>query len=125
MTRLVCSTDQGLYCEEGDFYIDPWKAVGRAVITHAHSDHAAPGSTSYLTAKDGGGVLRLRIGDAGAITTVEYGEPVDLGGVRVSLHPAGHILGSAQVRIERRVPLPGLPAGEVCVVSGDYKTDAD
>jgi putative mRNA 3-end processing factor len=110
-------TQRGLYCPAGDFYIDPWEAVDRAVITHAHGDHARWGSRAYLAARDGQRVLRTRLGDAASIETVDFGERVDMGGVRVSFHPAGHILGSAQIRAEHR--------GEVWVVSGDYKTDPD
>jgi putative mRNA 3-end processing factor len=117
MPNLISVTDRGLYCEEGDFYIDPWKPVPRAVITHAHSDHARRGSERYLTTSQGLHVLATRM-DAGAvIDTVAYGEVLNLGGVKLSLHPAGHILGSAQVRVESR--------GEVWVVSGDYKIAAD
>jgi putative mRNA 3-end processing factor len=108
---------EGLYCRAGDFYVDPWEPVARAVITHAHSDHACPGSRSYLTATPGGALLRARIGDDGAIQTVAYGESITIGDAKVSLHPAGHILGSAQVRVE--------VAGEVWVVSGDYKLAPD
>lgn len=114
---LIRITERGFYCPAGDFYIDPWQPVPRAIVTHAHSDHARPGSSAYLAARDGERVLRSRLGPEARIRTLAYGEPLDAGGVRVSLHPAGHILGSAQVRVERR--------GEVWVVSGDYKTDAD
>jgi putative mRNA 3-end processing factor len=113
---LVSIDENGLYCQPGDFHIDPWGAVKRAIITHAHADHARTGSQQYLTAKSGQQVLRVRLGADAAIEGVEYGQCVPLNGVRVSLHPAGHILGSAQVRIEHR--------GQVCVVSGDYKTTA-
>jgi putative mRNA 3-end processing factor len=109
--------DAGLYCPAGDFYVDPWGPVERAVITHAHSDHAHAGSRSYLTAREGEALLRARLGDEYAIESVEYGERIGLGEVTVSLHPAGHILGSAQVRIER--------GGEVWVLSGDYKLAPD
>ena len=109
--------DEGLYCAQGDFYIDPWGAVKRAVITHAHSDHARPGSHAYLTARPGEALLRARLGPDAAIQPAAYRENLKLGSVSVSLHPAGHILGSAQVRIEH--------AGEVWVVSGDYKLAAD
>lgn len=107
----------GLYCTAGDFYIDPWGSVGRAVVTHAHSDHATPGSQAYLTARDGEAVLRARVGPEVPIQATAYGEELTMGGVRISLHPAGHVLGSAQVRIER--------GGEVWVVSGDYKLASD
>jgi len=110
-------TENGLYCPSGDFHIDPWGPVDRAVITHAHSDHAQPGSKRYLTAQPGQQLLRARLGEDAAIEPVPYGEPVWLEGVRVSLHPAGHVLGSAQVRVEHR--------GEVWVVSGDYKVEPD
>lgn len=108
---------QGIYCPMGDFYVDPWQPVERAVITHAHSDHARPGCQRYLTVDDGLEVLRLRVGNQALIEAVRYGEPVTWRGVRVSLHPAGHVLGSAQVRIEH--------AGRIWVISGDYKLDAD
>ena len=110
-------TDNGLYCAGGDFYVDPWRPVDRAVITHAHSDHACPGSLAYLTARPGEALLRARAGGEAAIQALDYGESVVLDGVRVSLHPAGHILGSAQMRIES--------GGEVWVVSGDYKLEPD
>jgi len=114
---LLRSTDRGLYCEAGDFYVDPWLPVPRAVITHAHGDHARWGCDAYLAAREGERVLRTRLGAGATIRYADYGDPIDLLGVRVSLHPAGHILGSAQVRIEY--------GGEVCVVSGDYKTEPD
>jgi putative mRNA 3-end processing factor len=117
VSRLLEVTDRGLYCSAGDFYIDPWQPVGRAVITHAHGDHARVGSGSYLAAQRGVEVLRARLGDDAVIQGVGFGETTTHNGVRISLHPAGHILGSAQVRIEH--------AGEVWVVSGDYKTVAD
>ena len=115
MPLLQLAAD-GLYCPAGDFYIDPWGAVDRAIVTHAHSDHARPGSRSYLTAGPGERLLRARLPEA-AIQAIDYAEPLTLGATRVSLHPAGHILGSAQVRIEH--------AGEVWVVSGDYKLAPD
>lgn len=114
---LLTLTARGLYCEPGDFYVDPWEPVDRAVITHAHSDHATWGSRAYLCSAVGAGVLRARLEPGSSIRGVGYGETVELNGAIVSLHPAGHILGSSQVRIEHR--------GEVWVVSGDYKTDPD
>ncbi len=114
---LIEPTPRGLYCAAGDFYIDPWRPVDRAVITHAHGDHARPGSGAYLAAKRGLPVLRTRLGPEARIEGLEYGEPREIGGARVSLHPAGHVLGSSQVRVEHR--------GEVWVVSGDYKLDPD
>ena len=114
---LLTLTARGLYCEAGDFFVDPWEPVDRAIITHAHGDHAAWGSRAYLTSARGVGVLRARLEPGATIRGVEYGETVELNGTTVSLHPAGHILGSSQVRIEH--------GGEVWVVSGDYKTDPD
>ena len=113
---LLTLQAQGLYCEAGDFFVDPWRPVDRAVITHAHADHARSGHRHYLAAAPGAGVLRARLG-AISLQAQPYREPVDINGVRVSLHPAGHVLGSAQVRIEHR--------GEVWVVSGDYKLQPD
>src|ERR1700704_1961716 len=97
---LVVERPEGLYCPPGDFYIDPWRPVGRAVITHAHGDHARVGSDAYLAAKRGLPVLQTRLGPEARIEGVDYGEARDMNGVKVSLHPAGHVLGSAQVRIE-------------------------
>ena len=96
---LVVRRPQGLYCPAGDFYVDPWRKVERAVITHAHADHARAGHRHYLTAQRGVGVLRARLGRID-VTGLDWGEAVTIGAARVSLHPAGHILGSAQVRIE-------------------------
>ncbi len=107
----------GLYCARGGFYIDPWDPVERAVTTHAHSDHARPGSQAYLTARAGEGLLRARVGGEAAIQSLDYGERITLGDVAVSLHPSGHMLGAAQIRIEC--------GGEVWVVSGDYKLARD
>jgi putative mRNA 3-end processing factor len=117
MSGLLEVTPQGLYCPAGEFYIDPWQPVAQAVITHAHSDHARWGSKLYLTVDDGVHLLRQRVGDAGMIEGLPYGKALTHNGVRLSLHPAGHILGSCQIRIE--------VAGEVCVVSGDYKVAKD
>ena len=114
---LLALTPRGLYCEAGDFFVDPWEPVDRAVITHAHGDHATWGSRAYLTSAPGVGVLRARLEPGAAIRGVEYGETVTFNGTTVSLHPAGHIIGSSQVRIEQ--------GGEVWVISGDYKTDPD
>ena len=110
-------TDRGLYCAAGDFFVDPWRPVERAVVTHGHGDHARMGSSRYLSVHSGRQILRSRLGPDAVIDTVDYGETVSLNGVSVSLHPAGHILGSAQVRVEHR--------GEVWVISGDYKIDPD
>jgi putative mRNA 3-end processing factor len=114
---LIEPTSSGLHCAAGDFYIDPWVAVERAVITHAHGDHLRPGSRSYLSSAASAPLIRSRIGADAPLRTIAYGEIADVNGVRVSLHPAGHILGSAQVRVEHR--------GEVWVASGDYKRAPD
>lgn len=114
---LIEQTDRGLYCAAGDFYIDPWRGVPRAIVTHAHSDHARRGSDSYLAPTDGVGVLRHRLGSDIKVTGLQYGDAIDINGVRVSLHPAGHILGACMVRVEHR--------GEVWLFSGDYKTQSD
>jgi putative mRNA 3-end processing factor len=111
MSDLVIERPEGLYCPPGDFYIDPWRPVDRAVITHAHADHARPGHRHYLAAAPGEGVLRARLGEI-TLQPLAYGEEVEHRGVRISLHPAGHVLGSAQVRLAH--------AGRVWVASGDY-----
>ena len=113
---MIRFTDKGLYCPAGDFYIDPWQPVERAVITHAHSDHARPGCGSYLCHHLSLPLLKLRLGD-NRYESVGWNEPLFINGVRLSLHPAGHIIGSSQVRLEHK--------GEVWVFSGDYKTEND
>jgi putative mRNA 3-end processing factor len=114
---MLRETPDGLYCPAGDFHVDPWGAVDRALITHGHGDHARPGSRSYLCAAPCVPVLRRRFGDEAAVQSLPYGETLTIGSVRVSFHPAGHVLGSAQIRIE---------GGDgIWVVSGDYKRDAD
>ena len=111
-------TESGLYCDAGDFFVDPWRPVPRAVVTHAHSDHLTWGCGNYLVSERGVGVSRERLGQyADRVEGIPFGESRLINGVRVSLHPAGHILGSAQVRLEVN--------GEVWVASGDYKTDPD
>ena len=110
-TDLIVARPEGLYCPPGDFYIDPWRPVDRAVITHAHADHARRGHAQYLAAAPAEGVLRSRLGDI-SLQTLAYGQLIDHFGVRLSLHPAGHVLGSAQVRLEHE--------GRVWVASGDY-----
>jgi putative mRNA 3-end processing factor len=108
---LIVLRPQGLYCPPGDFYIDPWRPVDRAVVTHAHADHARRGHASYLCAQPGVQVLRARLGEV-AVQGLPYGQRLRLGEVTLSLHPAGHVLGSAQVRVEH--------AGRAWVASGDY-----
>ncbi len=114
---LVIARPEGLYCPPGDFYIDPWRPVERAVITHAHGDHARGGMGHYLAAAPSEGILRTRLGPDLPLQTLVYGESLNHNGVTLSFHPAGHVLGSAQVRLEYR--------GEVWVASGDYKVEPD
>lgn len=113
----MCETAAGLYCPSGDFYIDPWAPVPRAVITHAHGDHARPGSAAYLCAYACAPLLRRRLGSDAIIEPQPYGTSITLGTTRVSFHPAGHILGSAQIRVEGRQG--------VWVVTGDFKRAVD
>ena len=113
---LIASTDRGLYCAAGDFHIDPWRPVSRAIITHAHSDHARFGSEVYVCHPDTAPILRKRLGDV-TIETATYGQILTRNGVELSLHPAGHVLGSAQVRVALN--------GETWVASGDYKLESD
>jgi putative mRNA 3-end processing factor len=117
LSNLINVTRNGLYCERGDFYIDPWRSVGKAVITHAHADHACRGCSTYLTCHAGRHVLQSRMGPSALIESLDYGEPITIRDVTVSLHPAGHILGSAQIRVEHN--------GEIWLVSGDYKVTPD
>ncbi len=114
---LLTASENGFYCAAGDFTIDPWRPVPRAVVTHAHADHYTWGCGSYLVAREGAPVFRARLGPDAQLETLPYGQPTAINGVRVSFHPAGHILGSAQVRVEY--------GGEVWVISGDYKTEPD
>ena len=117
MGDMVVVRKEGLYCVPGDFYIDPWRPVPRAVITHAHGDHARVGHGHYLSADLGVNILKSRLGQDIHIDGLAYGEVVQHNGVNISLYPAGHVLGSAQVRMEHR--------GEVWVASGDYKVEPD
>jgi putative mRNA 3-end processing factor len=117
LNRTLQLTSSGLYCSAGDFYIDPWRPVKRAVVTHAHADHARWGSQSYLCAQDGKSLLQSRLGPEANIETLAYGEVLSINTAKLSLHPAGHILGSSQIKI--------VEDGNICVVSGDYKTDLD
>lgn len=113
---LLEFTDRGIYCEQGRFYIDPWKPVDDAVITHAHADHAYWGHKNYLAHHLSREVMLYRLGDIN-LRTIEYGETVIKHGVSITMYPAGHVIGSAQIRIEYK--------DVVWVVSGDYKTDDD
>lgn len=115
---LIDVTPEGLRCALGGFYVDPAASVDRAILTHAHADHARPGSVEYVCAQSSLEVLRARLGDDAKLVGLEYGERRRFGDVTVSLHPAGHVLGSAQVRIEHE-------REGVWVISGDYKRDPD
>ena len=115
-TPLLTFTDRGIFCPHGDFYIDPWRPVDRALITHGHSDHARMGHGAYLATQQALPVMRHRLGQITA-DSIAYGEARAINGVSVSFHPAGHVPGSAQIRVEHK--------GEVWVVSGDYKTEED
>ena len=113
---VLSFTDRGIYCTAGDFYIDPWRPVDRALITHGHADHARPGHRRYLCTDACAPVMRHRLGDI-SVQTVKFGEILKIGDALVSFHPAGHLPGSAQIRVE--------VAGEIWVASGDYKIVAD
>jgi putative mRNA 3-end processing factor len=113
---LIEFSDKGLFCPQGQFYIDPWKPVNKALVTHGHSDHARWGSQSYLCHRFTKPILQLRLGD-NPYQTVEWGETIFMNGVKISFHPAGHVIGSSQIRLEYN--------GEVWVVSGDYKVVND
>lgn len=113
---VLTFTDRGIYCPAGDFYIDPWRPVERALITHGHSDHSRWGHQHYMATEAAAPVMRHRLGDV-TIQTTPYGAKTQIGGASVSFHPAGHIPGSAQIRIE--------VGGQVWVVSGDYKPEPD
>lgn len=114
---LIRATDIGLYCPPGDFYVDPWRPVDKAVVTHAHGDHLTRGCGRYLVSEEGARVTRVRLDSEAVVETLPYGRSITQNGVTISLHPAGHILGSAQVRLEYK--------GHVAVVSGDYKVEPD
>jgi putative mRNA 3-end processing factor len=115
---MLVMTSKGLYCPTGNFYIDPKSGVDHAVVTHAHSDHARRGARQYYCATPGLSLLKVRLGKNISVSSYNFGETFFLGGVKVSFHSAGHILGSSQVRLESAF-------GEVWVASGDYKRDAD
>ncbi|MGJ1268272.1 ligase-associated DNA damage response exonuclease [Sphingobacterium spiritivorum] len=115
--KLLSVTSKGLYCKQANIYIDPWKPVDNALITHAHSDHARWGMGHYWCHPDSIPILRLRLGVENNVTGMEYGQVMSVNGVKISLHPAGHIIGSAQVRLEYQ--------GEVWVFTGDYKWSDD
>lgn len=117
MSSLLELTEAGLFCPQAGIFIDPWKAVDHAIITHAHSDHARWGMKHYLAHHNSAEVMKLRLGKEINLETVNFGQTIKINGVKISLHPAGHIPGSAQVRMEYK--------GKVAVVSGDYKVEND
>lgn len=114
---LLQFTEKGIYCERANVYIDPWKPVDYAIITHAHADHSRWGNKFYLSHHLSKPIIQHRLGQDISIDSMEYGESRTINGVRFSLHPAGHIIGSAQVRVEYK--------GEIWVASGDYKLEND
>lgn len=117
MSRLLSFDGKGIYCEQADIHIDPWKKVKKALITHCHSDHARRGMGAYMCTNDSLPILKLRLGKNIDVQGVNYGEKIIINGVQFSFHPAGHVIGSAQIRVEYK--------GEIWVVSGDYKTVND
>ena len=114
--KLLEFTSKGIYCSKADVYLDPWKGVKKAIITHGHSDHARWGSKSYITQIDNVPILKHRLGDI-SVTGKKYGDKFQINGVTFSFHPAGHVPGSSQIRVEYR--------GEVWVFTGDFKTQDD
>jgi putative mRNA 3-end processing factor len=113
---LITFTNKGIYCKQGDFYIDPWRPVNLAVTTHGHADHVKWGNKAYLCHELTKPILQHRLGDLN-IETLPYRKEININGVKLSLYPAGHVIGSAQIRLEYK--------GEICVVSGDYKVEYD
>jgi putative mRNA 3-end processing factor len=113
---LITFTNKGIYCKQGDFYIDPWRPVNLAVTTHGHADHVKWGNKAYLCHELTKPILQHRLGELN-IQTLPYRKEININGVKLSLYPAGHVIGSAQVRLEYK--------GEICVISGDYKVEYD
>jgi putative mRNA 3-end processing factor len=113
---VLTFTERGIYCPAGDFFVDPWRPVDRALVTHGHADHARRGHARYLATEGSAPVMRHRLGDI-RLETIRHGEERRIGGATVSFHPAGHVPGSAQIRVE--------VGGEAWVVSGDYKVEDD
>lgn len=117
MSNLLSFTKKGICCKQADVYIDPYKSVDNAIITHAHSDHARSGSKFYLAHKKSIPILKHRLSKNIKVEGIDYNKVIEINGVKISLHPAGHIPGSSQIRLEYK--------GEVAVVSGDYKLEHD
>lgn len=115
--NLLELTPSGLYCPQADIFVDPWRPVGKAIITHAHADHSRYGMKHYLAHHHSAEVMRLRLGQDISLETLDYNDPIQINGVKISLHPAGHIPGSSQIRLEYK--------GKTVVVSGDYKVEDD
>lgn len=115
--NLLELTPSGLYCPQAAIFIDPWRPVEKAVITHAHADHSRYGMKHYLAHHHSAEVMRLRLGPEISLETLDYNAPIQINGVKISLHPAGHIPGSSQIRLEHK--------GKTVVVSGDYKVEDD
>jgi putative mRNA 3-end processing factor len=118
-TDLLCATDKGIYCPAGDFFIDPTRPVPRALITHGHSDHARRGHGAVLATRETLKIMAERYGDdfAGSTQEAALREPIEIGGATATFHPAGHVLGSAQIAVEK--------GGMRIVASGDYKRRPD
>lgn len=114
---LITFTQRGIYCKQGDFYVDPWLPVDYAVTTHGHADHVRWGNKYYLCHHLTKAIIKCRISEDLIVESLEYGDTVVRNGVQISFHPAGHVIGSAQVRLEYK--------GEICVISGDYKVEYD
>lgn len=110
---LISTNENGIYCAQGDFYIDPWRPVNKALITHAHADHARWGNKKYLCHRFTEPVIRLRLGQDIVVETIDYNQQITINGVKISFHPAGHVIGSSQIRLEYK--------GEIWVITGDYK----
>ncbi|TBW29843.1 ligase-associated DNA damage response exonuclease [Gramella sp. KN1008] len=115
-TPLLAFNEKGIYCEKADVYLDPWKPVKKAIISHGHADHARWGHRQYITHSSNVPIIKHRLGDI-EVSGVEWNETFSINGVKFSLHPAGHIIGSSQIRVEYK--------GEVWVFTGDYKTEDD
>ncbi|MEM9172193.1 MAG: DNA ligase-associated DEXH box helicase, partial [Pseudomonadota bacterium] len=117
MSALLHASRRGLECPSGGFCIDPMRASELALITHAHADHARRGADRYIAQRDSVAILKSRLGEDCRIDGVDYGETLRLGDCQVSFHPAGHVLGSAQIRVQR--------GDDIWVATGDFKRDPD